>query len=60
MGKLGSILDYTNEKFEGVHIPYLYFGMWKTSFSWHPEDVDLHSINYLHFGDPIWKTHKKQ
>lgn len=47
-----NLLKYLGVDVDGVNTPYLYFGMWKAMFSWHTEDMDLFSINYLHFGEP--------
>ncbi len=52
LGKLPSLLDVLGTQIPGVNTAYLYLGMWKATFAWHLEDVDLHSINYLHFGAP--------
>ncbi|KAF5691767.1 regulator of deoxyribodipyrimidine photo-lyase PHR1 [Fusarium circinatum] len=52
LNKLPNLLDVLGEKVPGVNTAYLYLGMWKATFAWHLEDVDLYSINYLHFGAP--------
>ena len=52
VAKLENLLDVLGQKLPGVNTAYLYLGMWKSTFAWHLEDVDLYSINYIHFGAP--------
>ncbi|KAI0882653.1 uncharacterized protein GGS22DRAFT_169996 [Annulohypoxylon maeteangense] len=52
LNRLPNLLDVLGTKVPGVNTAYLYLGMWKATFAWHLEDVDLYSINYLHFGAP--------
>lgn len=59
INRLKTILDYVREDYgvsiSGVLTSYLYFGLWKTTFAWHTEDMDLYSINYVHCGSPkMW------
>ena len=44
-------------KIYGINDPYFYFGAWRTVFAWHTEDLNLPSINFLHYGKPkFWYT----
>ncbi|KZT01645.1 uncharacterized protein LAESUDRAFT_815724 [Laetiporus sulphureus 93-53] len=49
---LSRLLPASSKGLPGVNTPYLYFGMWRATFAWHVEDMDLFSINYVHFGAP--------
>ncbi|KAK9372763.1 JmjC domain, hydroxylase-domain-containing protein [Lipomyces chichibuensis] len=52
VANLDNVLNDLGMDLPGVNTAYLYFGMWKSTFAWHVEDMDLYSINYLHFGAP--------
>jgi len=53
ISRLESLLtENFNFDLAGVNTPYLYFGMWKATFSWHVEDLDLHGVNFIHYGAP--------
>jgi len=55
VAKLDTCLDAVkgdNRGIQGVTTPYLYFGMWRATFPWHVEDMDLYSINFIHTGAP--------
>lgn len=52
VAKLPNLLDWLGAPIPGVNTAYLYLGMWRATFAWHLEDVDLYSINYIHFGAP--------
>lgn len=55
MSRLGTLLDELIPKYSsapGVHTPYTYFGAWGTFFAFHVEDMNLSSLNYMHFGKP--------
>ncbi len=47
---LSDIQAHTDTAMPGITRSMLYFGQWKSSFAWHVEDMNLYSINYLHFG----------
>ncbi|KAJ3316739.1 hypothetical protein HDU76_001578, partial [Blyttiomyces sp. JEL0837] len=46
LNHLDNILAKVKVPLPGVNQPYLYFGMWKATFAWHVEDMDLYSIKY--------------
>lgn len=55
MTNFGTLLDVVPSKVPGVSNPFLYFGLQRSSFAWHTEDMQFFSINYLHYGAPcIW------
>lgn len=56
LSRLDSLLRRRiNITMPGINAPMLYMGMWRATFAWHVEDMDLYSINFLHYGgEKIW------
>jgi len=48
----GSLLQYVDEDITGVIVPWMYMGMFFSSFCWHTEDHYFASINFHHWGAP--------
>jgi DNA damage-responsive transcriptional repressor / [histone H3]-trimethyl-L-lysine36 demethylase len=46
ISSLNNILSQVKKEISGVTTPYLYFGMYKSTFAWHVEDMDLFSIKF--------------
>lgn len=45
-------LKIIGKNLPGVSNAMLYFGCWRAMFAFHTEDMELYSINYLHYGAP--------
>ena len=52
VNQLETILSDGGIDLPGITRAMLYFGMYKSMFALHSEDMDLYSINYLHYGAP--------
>jgi hypothetical protein len=52
IAKICTELNIVSQNIPGVTDPYLYIGNYPTLFPWHVEDLDLLSVNYIHFGSP--------
>ena len=46
LNRIDNLLNNLQHSLPGVNIPYLYFGLFKSTFAWHVEDMDLYSIKY--------------
>jgi [histone H3]-trimethyl-L-lysine9/36 demethylase len=49
---LDTPLKIIGHNLPGVSNAMLYFGCWRAMFAFHTEDMELYSINYLHYGAP--------
>ena len=52
LNKIDSLLRLIDDSIPGVNSAMLYIGCWRSMFSYHIEDMNLYSINYLHTGEP--------
>uniref|UniRef100_A0A7S2WRG2 JmjC domain-containing protein n=1 Tax=Mucochytrium quahogii TaxID=96639 RepID=A0A7S2WRG2_9STRA len=57
LNQLDTILrvGFGDQEAKGITSSMLYFGMWRSIFAFHTEDMELNSVNFLHYGAPkIW------
>lgn len=52
VNNLDTPLKIIGKSLPGVSNSMLYFGCWRAMFAFHTEDMELYSINYLHYGSP--------
>lgn len=52
LNNLDNMLRALKQPIPGVNTTMMYFGSWRALFAFHVEDLDLFSINYLHYGEP--------
>lgn len=50
LGRVQSLLEKIPGELSGIKTPYQYYGSPGSVFSWHVEDSNLYSVNYLFFG----------
>jgi jumonji domain-containing protein 2 len=65
INELENLLNLIKIEIPGVNTPMIYVGSWRAMFAFHVEDMDLYSINYLHYGEPkswysVPPTHRKR
>lgn len=49
---LNALEGKCDDKIKAAQGPLIDFGMWKSAFAWHTEEMDLYRLSYMHYGEP--------